>query len=142
MAWDTWKKSFDTWEDRTAKFLEVSLKNPLVLRPAAAALTASLRAKAAADKLTTYVVGRLGLPTKADQERTLHAIYRLESRLIDLEEKLDEAHEEALSASHKNATEDHAAPTLESTSPEAGALSAKAVTPTTPLAKLHVENRK
>lgn len=94
MVWDAWKKSFDTWEDRTAKLLEVALKSPLVLRPAAAALTAGLRAKAAADKVATYVVGHMGLPTKADQERSLHAIYRLESRIIDLEEKLDAEREE------------------------------------------------
>ncbi len=87
--WDDWKKSFDTWEDRTARFFEVALKSPLVLRPAAAALTAGLRAKSAADKLATGMVARLGLPTKVDQERTLHAIHRLESRLIDLEEKLE-----------------------------------------------------
>jgi hypothetical protein len=94
MVWDAWKKSFDTWEDRTAKLLEVALKSPVVLRPAAAALTAGLRAKAAADKVATYVVGHMGLPTKADQERALHAIYRLESRIIDLEEKLDAEREE------------------------------------------------
>jgi len=87
--WDDWKKNFDTWEDRTAKLFEVALKSPLVLRPAAAALTAGLRAKAAADKLATSMVARLGLPTKVDQERTLHAIHRLESRLMDVEEKLD-----------------------------------------------------
>lgn len=87
--WDDWKKSFDTWEDRTARLFEVALKSPIVLRPAAAALTAGLRAKAAADKLATGMVARLGLPTKVDQERTLHAIHRLESRLMDVEEKLD-----------------------------------------------------
>ena len=31
----------------------------------------------------------LGLPTKRDQERTLHALNQLESRLMDLEDKLE-----------------------------------------------------
>lgn len=137
MDWNTWKKSFDKWEDRTAKLLEVSLKSPLVLRPAAAALSASLRAKATADKVAAYVVGHLGLPTKADQERTLHAIYRLESRLIDLEEKLDEeapAHGRGqVAATTTNETR--------SEPRDERALSAKGME-LHPLAELHGEKRK
>jgi hypothetical protein len=34
--------------------------------------------------------GSLGLPTKRDQERALHKLNQLESRLLDLEEKLVE----------------------------------------------------
>ena len=65
------------------------LKSPLVLGPSGAMLTAAMKAKAAADKATAHVVGRVGLPTKRDQERTLHALNQLQSRLIDLEEKLE-----------------------------------------------------
>jgi hypothetical protein len=32
----------------------------------------------------------LGLPTKRDQERTLHALNELESKILDLEERLAE----------------------------------------------------
>ena len=34
--------------------------------------------------------GAMGLPTKKDQERALHAINELESRLLDLEERLED----------------------------------------------------
>ncbi len=89
MSWESWKKGFDSWENAAARHIELWLKSPLVLTPTAALLTAGLRARAAAARATTAAVGALGLSTKHDQERTLHAIHRLESRLIDLEEKLD-----------------------------------------------------
>ncbi len=89
MGWDDWKKRFDAWEDRTARQLEVGLRSSTFIAPASAALTRALRAKVTLDRLQTALVGALGLPTKADQERTLHALHRLESRLMDLEEKLE-----------------------------------------------------
>jgi hypothetical protein len=94
-TWDDFKKRFDTLENLTAKALEVGLKSRLFLGPTARALTAGLRAKTNMDKITRTVVGLLGLPNKSDQERTLHAIHRLESRLIDLEEKLEDANARA-----------------------------------------------
>jgi hypothetical protein len=50
-----------------------------------------MKAKAALDKTTANIVGNFGLATKRDQERSLHALNQLESRLIDLEEKLADA---------------------------------------------------
>ncbi|HRG99131.1 MAG TPA: hypothetical protein PLR99_22935 [Polyangiaceae bacterium] len=90
-GWDAWKKSFDAWEERTAKHIELGLRSPTFITPASAALTTVLRAKVVVDRAQTALVAALGLPTKADQERTLHALNRLESRLIDLEEKLERA---------------------------------------------------
>lgn len=87
--WDTWKKGFYAWEDATARHLETVLKSPLVLEPSGALLSVALRAKAAADKQAEVLWGALGLPTKRDQERTLHALNQIQSRLLDLEEKLD-----------------------------------------------------
>ena len=37
----------------------------------------------------TLARAQLGLPTKRDQERTLHLLNQLQSRLMDLEEKLE-----------------------------------------------------
>jgi hypothetical protein len=88
--WETWKKSFDVWESTTAKYLEEWLKSPLILGPGGAFLTAMMKAKAASDRAAGSFWGALGLPTKRDQERTLHALNQLESRLIDLEEKLED----------------------------------------------------
>jgi hypothetical protein len=88
-GFELWKKSFDVWENATAEFLEQWLRSPLVLAPSGAILSAVMKSKAAGDKMTRVWWGALGLPTKREQERTLHALNQLESRLLDLEEKLD-----------------------------------------------------
>ncbi|MFO0740024.1 MAG: hypothetical protein U0270_29265 [Labilithrix sp.] len=91
MLWETWKKAFYAWEDATAKYMEEWLKSPLVLAPSGMMLGGVMKAKAAYDKKTADFVGNLGLATKRDQERSLHTLNQLESRLIDLEEKLAQA---------------------------------------------------
>lgn len=91
MLWDTWKKAFYAWEDSTAKYMEEVMKSPLLLGPSGMLLGGAMKAKASYDKAAAGWVGNLGLATKRDQERSLHALNQLESRLIDLEEKLAEA---------------------------------------------------
>ncbi len=88
---DRWKKGFDAWENAAAKVNEVWLKSPLVLTPAGAVLTAAMKAKAAQDRALASFWGSVGLPTKRDQERSLHLLNKLESRILDLEEKLEAA---------------------------------------------------
>ncbi len=90
-GWDAWKKSFDTWEDATAKLFGEWLKSPLVLQPSGAMLTAAMKAKAAGDRAAAAWWGALGLPTKRDQERMMHAVNQMQSRILDLEEKLADA---------------------------------------------------
>lgn len=89
--WETWKKGFDVWENTTAKYVEAVLKNPVVLGPAGLMLGNAMKAKAAYDKAAAQWVGSMGMATKRDQERTLHTLNQLESRLLDLEERLEEA---------------------------------------------------
>ncbi len=86
--WETYKQSFDIWEKATAQLFESWLKSPLVLEPAGNMLTAAMKMKAASDKATAMWWGSLGLPTKRDQERALHALNELESRILDLEDRL------------------------------------------------------
>jgi hypothetical protein len=88
LAWDMYKKAFFAWENATAKFFETALKSPLVLGPSGAMLTGAMKAKATGDKAAALWWGAMGLPTKRDQERILHALNQLESRLIDLEETI------------------------------------------------------
>jgi len=88
--WDLWKKAFYAWEDSTAKYLEHWMKSPLLLAPSGMMLGGAMKAKAAYDKAASNWVGHLGLATKRDQERTLHILHQLESRMIDLEERLAE----------------------------------------------------
>src|SRR5215471_142499 len=90
MIWDMWKKAFYAWEDATAKYLEQWMKSPLVLGPSGTMLGGAMKAKAAYEKAAAGWVGNLGLATKRDQERALHVLHQLESRMIDLEERLAE----------------------------------------------------
>ena len=87
--WDQWKKAFDVWEAATAKWVEEWMKSPLVLGPSGAMLTVAMKAKKAADDVKEQVWAQAGLPTKRDQERTLHLLNQLHSRVMDLEEKLE-----------------------------------------------------
>ncbi len=88
LAWELWKRSFDAWEKATAEYFENVLKNPVVLGPAGALLTTTMKTKAAADRAAASWWGQLGLPTKRDQERALHKLNQLESKILDLEEEL------------------------------------------------------
>lgn len=89
--WDVYKKFFNAWENATAQYMEQVLKSPLLLEPAGAWLSAAMKAKVKGDQLAADWWGGLGLPTKRDQERTLHKLNQLESKLLDLEERLASA---------------------------------------------------
>ena len=88
MGWEIWKKGFDAWENATAQAIEAMLKSPWVLVPSGAVLSAVMKAKAASDASAARWWASMGLATRRDQERTLHALHQLQSRLMDLEEKL------------------------------------------------------
>lgn len=87
--WEIYKKWFYGWEAATAKLFEQWLASPLVLEPAGALLTAVMKAKAAQNRAAASWWGGLGLPTKRDQERALHKLNQIHSRLLDLEERLE-----------------------------------------------------
>jgi hypothetical protein len=89
-AWDSWKKGFDVWEKATAQYMETVMRSPAMLGPAGAMLTVAMKTKTATDKAVAAWWGSVGLPTKRDQERSLHKLNQLESRLLDLEERLEE----------------------------------------------------
>lgn len=91
MIWDLWKQGFTAWEQATARYLESVMTNPMVLGPAGAMLTAAMKTKVATDRALSQWWGALGLPTKRDQERALHKLNQLETRLYDLEEQLHAA---------------------------------------------------
>lgn len=88
LDWDTWKKGFDVWENATAKYVEAWMRSPLVLVPGGAMLTATMKSRAAVDKAMAGLWSTVGLPTRADQERSLHELHQLQSKLIDLEEQI------------------------------------------------------
>jgi len=88
MIWDMWKQGFNAWEQATAQYMEKVMSNPGVLGPAGAMLSAAMKTKAATDKAVSTFWASMGLPTRRDQERSLHKLNQLESRLYDLEEQL------------------------------------------------------
>ncbi len=103
-GWEQWKQAFDVWEQATAKYMETVMSSPAVLGPSGAVLSATMKAKAKIDDAVADTWGRMGLPTKRDQERTLHALNQLHSRLLDLEERLED-----LTAAAKVGTPDDSA---------------------------------
>ena len=86
--WDMWKKSFDAWEQTTAKYFEQVMQNPAVLGPAGAMLTAFMKTKAATDRAVAQGWAAVGLATRRDQERALYKLDQIEGRLADLEDRL------------------------------------------------------
>jgi hypothetical protein len=88
MMWNLWKQGFTAWEQATAQYVEKIMSNPGVLGPAGQMLTLTMKTKAATDRVMTAWWSTLGLPTRRDQERSLHKLNTLESRLYDLEEQL------------------------------------------------------
>ena len=88
--WEMWKQGFAAWEGATAAYLEQVLSNPGVLGPAGAMLTAAMKTKAATDRAVASWWAAMGLPNRRDQERTLHKLNQLESKMLDLEEKLQD----------------------------------------------------
>ena len=86
--WDQWKKGFFAWENATSSYMEEVLKNPAVLGPSGQMLSAAMKARASGDKALRQFWGGWGLPTKHDQERTLHALNQIQSSLIDLDERI------------------------------------------------------
>jgi hypothetical protein len=87
-VWDAWKKGFHAWESATTDVMDRLLRNPAVLGPAGALLTATMKSKVASDRVLAAWWELWGLPTRRDQERALHKLNQLESRLLDLEEEL------------------------------------------------------
>ena len=88
--WEQWKKGFFVWENATAQYMEDVLKNPAVLGPSGQLLSGAMKARAKGEHALAQFWGGWGLPTKRDQERTLHALNQIQSKLIDLEERLEE----------------------------------------------------
>lgn len=93
--WQMWKRGFDAWEQSTAKLFEQWLKSPVVLEPAGAMLTAAMKVKRQTDDAMAQWWAATGLPTRREQERMLHLINQLTSRVMDLEEELVDAREAA-----------------------------------------------
>lgn len=87
-----WRVWFDAWEPKAAEAWDAALRQSWLVEPVAATLTAIARTKAIGDSVRRRLVRACGLATRDDQDRILFLLQRMESRLLDLEERLaDEA---------------------------------------------------
>ena len=84
------RAAFDAWEVRTAARVERWTKNRALLAAIGFGLTRAVRTKERTDRALSAFWRGIGLPDRRDQERVLHALGRLESRIIDLEETLED----------------------------------------------------
>lgn len=92
--WEMWKRGFDTWERHTANYLEQALQSPAILVPGGQMLSQMMRSKANANKAMAEFWAGVGLSTRQDQERMLHALNQLQSRIYDLEERIEQLQEQ------------------------------------------------
>jgi len=88
--WNQWKKGFFAWESATAEYMERALENPTLLGPTGGLLSGAMKARAAGEQALAQFWGGWGLPTKRDQERALHTLNQIHSKLLDLEERLSD----------------------------------------------------
>lgn len=93
--WDMWKKGFFAWESAAAEYTEQWMRSPFVLKPSGTILSTVMKIKTANDKAAATWLGAMGLPTKRDQERTLHALNELQSKLYDLEDRIEDLAQDA-----------------------------------------------
>ncbi len=78
------------WEARTAALIESVSRNPQLVEYTSSLLNGALRHKAFLDDALWRLWRLAGLPNKRDQERTLHLLNVVLSRVSDLEERLED----------------------------------------------------
>jgi hypothetical protein len=92
-SWKIWKSGFDRWESTTAEYLDKALQNSAFLSSSGTLLKAVLHAKSTANRVADHGWNRLGLTSRNEQDKALHRINQLESRLLDMEEEIRELRE-------------------------------------------------
>lgn len=83
------KQAFNLWERTTSACFEELARNSTFLSANGAGLNSVLNFKKIADMSSQYYLSSIGLPTRRDQERTLHLLQQIEGRLDDLQFQID-----------------------------------------------------
>jgi hypothetical protein len=86
--WSIFKAKFDSLENRAAGRIERLAQNPFLVGASARALTTFAQSKKTMDRAVAETLGAFGLATKRDQERLMHMVVELQSKLLDIEENL------------------------------------------------------
>lgn len=84
------RRGLDAWEKATAELLDVVLRSRVAIEPAGAVVTSLVRVKGVYDTALGACWRVVGLPTRRDHERAMHALTEIESRLLDIEDWLKE----------------------------------------------------
>ncbi len=88
--WSLFEQTYRAWETAAAPLFESMLGSASTFAPAGKVLGLVTRAQRKQQRFLRDWWGGFGLATQQDQVRTLRAIDELQSRLIDLEEKLED----------------------------------------------------
>jgi hypothetical protein len=85
-----YKKFYDIWEKTTSEAVEMWLKTPLFASTVGKAVEQSSEFKRYVDQVMERSLKSLQLPTKGDIDKTLAAINKIEEKINDLIEKVEE----------------------------------------------------
>ena len=84
------RQTFNLWERTVAAHLEGLVRNPVVLTTSGQWISWLLTAKKIADTGLDGLMASIGLASRRDQEQALHLLHKIEGRLEDLEQRLDD----------------------------------------------------
>jgi len=92
MAFDPFemqKKMMSEWEKNLGKYIEKTMRQPEFMKLVAANMSSTLDLQAAIKKQTQSLLKNLSLATEDDLARLFETMNAVESRVLDIEERLD-----------------------------------------------------
>lgn len=84
------EQAYTVWEKRTSKLLDGAMRNSQILKASSDFMNQQFKSKIVVDQALLKTWRNLLLPNKKDQEKTLHLLNELHSRIFDLEERIEE----------------------------------------------------
>jgi BMFP domain-containing protein YqiC len=82
------RKLFSEWEKKLAEFMDKRMRDPDFMKVVGQGITATMDAKSHIDARLEEWFRTLNLPTKDDMEKVWTTVNALETRLIDLEDRV------------------------------------------------------
>ena len=83
------RKLFSEWEKKLAEFMDKRMRDPDFMNLVGKGISTSMDAKSAFDQRMEEWFKTLNLPTKHDLEKVWTTLNTLETRVIDIEDRLD-----------------------------------------------------
>lgn len=82
------RKMFSEWEKKLAEFMDQRMRDPDFMNLVGKGISTSMDAKSAFDKRMEEWFRTLNLPTRHDLEKVWTTLNNLETRVIDIEDRL------------------------------------------------------